>query len=150
MDSKKENIQKFDFSTIILELIKAVVFIWDFLTYPIYEAIYKPSERKKAQKQPKSICLNQYTTDSQMIFESAEKTSNFYSKFVQSRSKTLADAWKWAVNTYKSKPALGTREILKEEDEIQNSGKVFKKYNLFIHLRKCTNNVKAVKKSDYF
>ena len=121
---------KFDLSTVILELIKVVVFIWDFLTYPIYEAIYRPSERRKALRKPQSICVSQYTTDSQMIFESVEKTSNFYSKFVKSRSKTLADAWKWAVSTYKAKPALGTREIIKEEDEVQKSGKVFKKYNL--------------------
>ena len=132
MDSKTEDIPltKFDVSTIILEIIKAIVFIWDFLTYPIYEAIYKTSERKKALKTSKSICLNQYTTDSQMIFTSNEKGSNFHAKFMKSRSKTLADAWNWAVNAYKSKPVLGTREILKEEDEVQKSGKVFKKYNL--------------------
>ena len=121
---------KVDFSSLIIEIIKAVVFLWDFITYPIYEVIYKRSERKKWGKEPNTKCLSQFTSDSQMVFESSEKTSKFYSKFIQTQSKTIGEAWNWAVKTYTCKPALGTREILKEEDEIQKSGKVFKKYNL--------------------
>ncbi|XP_020651142.1 fatty acid CoA ligase Acsl3 [Pogona vitticeps] len=40
---------------------------------------------------------------------------------------TLDKAFKYARSKYKDKKLLGTREILKEEDEIQPSGKVFKK-----------------------
>ncbi|XP_041270409.1 long-chain-fatty-acid--CoA ligase 3 isoform X2 [Onychostruthus taczanowskii] len=40
---------------------------------------------------------------------------------------TLDKVFKYAKTKYKDKKLLGTREILKEEDEIQPSGKVFKK-----------------------
>ncbi|XP_077205015.1 fatty acid CoA ligase Acsl3 [Paroedura picta] len=40
---------------------------------------------------------------------------------------TLDKAFKYATSKFKDKKLLGTREILKEEDEIQPSGKVFKK-----------------------
>ncbi|XP_062832644.1 fatty acid CoA ligase Acsl3 [Anolis carolinensis] len=40
---------------------------------------------------------------------------------------TLDKAFRYARSKFKDKPLLGTREILKEEDEIQPSGKVFKK-----------------------
>ncbi|XP_066477319.1 fatty acid CoA ligase Acsl3 [Tiliqua scincoides] len=40
---------------------------------------------------------------------------------------TLDKAFKYAKSKFKDRPLLGTREILKEEDEIQPSGKVFKK-----------------------
>lgn len=40
---------------------------------------------------------------------------------------TLDKVFKYAKTKFKDKKLLGTREILKEEDEIQPSGKVFKK-----------------------
>ena len=33
---------------IVLAAISIIVFIWDFLTWPIYQAIYKPWEKRKA------------------------------------------------------------------------------------------------------
>ena len=119
------NTKKLDFSTVVLEVIKAIVFLWDCLTYPIYEIIYRRSERNKIAKGSSTKCIKQLTTDSQMVFESVERDAKFYSKFLKSHSKTLGDAWKWAVKTYRSKPVLGTREILQEEDEVQKSGRVF-------------------------
>ena len=131
MDSTTENEKiKLDFSDVILNIIKTVVFLWDFITYPIYQAIYKNSQKKKAKKGSDTKCLTQFTTDSQMVFETIERSAKFYSTFVKAHCKTIGEAWKWAVQRYGSKPALGTREILKEEDEVQNSGRVFKKYNL--------------------
>ena len=132
MDLKQENVttKKIDVSNIILAIVKIVVFLWDFFTFPIYQAIYKPWEKRKRAKQAKSSCLSQYTTDSQMVFEAPEISDPFYTEFIRSKPQTIADAWKWAVSRYKSKPLLGTREILKEEDEIQKSGKMFTKYDL--------------------
>lgn len=40
---------------------------------------------------------------------------------------TLDKVFKYATSKFKDKKLLGTREVLKEEDEIQPSGKVFKK-----------------------
>jgi long-chain acyl-CoA synthetase len=111
-------------------IVKLFVSIWDFVTFPIYQAIYKPWEKRKYYLKPKSKCLSQYTTSSQMVFEANEKDGAYYREFVSSNPKTMVDAWKWAVQRNRSKPALGTREILKEEDEVQKNGKIFKKYDL--------------------
>ena len=42
----------------------------------------------------------------------------------------MANAWSWCLSRYSSRKLLGTREILGEEDEIQTSGKMFKKLDL--------------------
>ena len=121
---------KVNISYFIIYFVKLIVLVWDFLTYPIYQAIYRPWEKREFYDQQKSKCLSQYTTSSQMVFESNEKNGAYYTEFINSNPKTMADAWKWAVRRYKSKPLLGTREILREEDEVQKNGKIFKKYDL--------------------
>ena len=113
----------------ILFVLKLVVLIWDYITYPFYRAIYKTWKKPK-QGEPRSRCLEKFTTDEQMVFEAPEKTNPIYMELIKSQPKTLTDAWKWAVNKYGSKDLLGTREILKIEDEVQKNGKMFKKYHL--------------------
>ena len=113
----------------LLLIIKVIVLIWDYITYPFYQAIYKSWKIPK-KNEPRSRCLSKFTTDEQMVFEAPEKTKDIYLEFIKSQPKTLTDAWKWAVNKYGSKDLLGTREILKIEDEVQKNGKMFKKYHL--------------------
>ena len=113
-----------------LLLIKFIVMVWDFLTYPIYQFVYQPWVPRKKDKEVKSKVLNQYTTDSRMVFESPEKSRDIYTEFIKSKATTMAEAFSWAVATYKDEPLLGTREILKEEDEVQSNGKMFRKYHL--------------------
>ena len=114
----------------VLLILKFIVLVWDFMTYPFYQAICQPWKKQKLAAKVRSHCLPKFTTDSQMIFEAPEMNNPIYQDFVRSQPKTLTDAWKWAVNRYYSKPLLGTREILKIEDEIQTNGRMFKKYHL--------------------
>jgi len=39
---------------IILAIVQTIVFIWDFLTWPIYQAIFKPWEKRKAMQKIRS------------------------------------------------------------------------------------------------
>jgi long-chain acyl-CoA synthetase len=43
---------------------------------------------------------------------------------------TVTKSFNYAVNKYGTKSCLGTREVLGEEDEVQNNGKLFKKLAL--------------------
>ena len=113
-----------------LLIIKLIVFVWDFLTYPFYKAISKSWKKSKKDNTVRSRCLSQFSTDSRMVFEAPEKSNPVYLEFIKSKPKTLTDAWRWAANKYSKKPLLGTREILKIEDEIQKNGRMFKKYQL--------------------
>jgi len=115
---------------IVLLILKLIVHVWDFITYPIYQAIYQPWKKQKLAEKVRSRCLPKFTTDSQMIFEAPEKCNDVYLDFIKSQPKTMTDAWTWSVNKFNSKELLGTREILKEEDEVQTNGKMFKKYHL--------------------
>ena len=115
---------------ILILIIKLIVLIWDFMTYPFYQALYQPWKKQKVGEKVRSHCLHNFTTDTQIVFEAPEKTSHLYLEFVKTQPKTMTDAWKWAVNRYSSKELLGTREILKIEDEVQKNGKMFKKYHL--------------------
>ena len=49
---------------------------------------------------------------------------------VSGKVDTVTKSFNYAVNKYKSKSCLGTREILGEEDEVQKNGKLFKKLAL--------------------
>ena len=38
---------------VVLAIISFIVFVWDFLTWPIYQAIYQPWEKRKALRNNK-------------------------------------------------------------------------------------------------
>jgi long-chain acyl-CoA synthetase len=42
----------------------------------------------------------------------------------------MSGLWKWAVAKYSDKELLGTRDVLREEDEVQPNGKIFHKLHL--------------------
>ena len=69
-------------------------------------------------------------TEDEMIFEAPEKRREIYEELTRGHADTLAKAWSWMVQRYTDKPLLGTRDILKEEDEVQSNGKIFKKLHL--------------------
>merc|ERR1712013_399603 len=49
---------------------------------------------------------------------------------IDNKVDTVTKAFNYAVTKYGEKQCLGTREVLGEEDEVQTSGKVFKKLSL--------------------
>jgi len=49
---------------------------------------------------------------------------------VNGKVDTVTKSFNYAVNKYKSRSCLGTREVLGEEDEVQKNGKLFKKLAL--------------------
>ena len=50
----------------------------------------------------------------------------------------MSSLWRWAVQKYAHRELLGTRDVLREEDEIQSNGKIFKKLHLGMSLKGCT------------
>jgi long-chain acyl-CoA synthetase len=51
-------------------------------------------------------------------------------KMIQGNIDTLEKMLKYMSQAHTTNPCLGTREILGEEDEIQENGRVFKKYKM--------------------
>lgn len=61
-------------------------------------------------------------------YRSTAKMGPIRRKFIQENIDTLDKVFNYTVRKYgDSKVALGTREILSEEDEVQPNGKIFKK-----------------------
>ena len=70
-------------------------------------------------------------TDSQVSFRRDKGQSAIYQEIiVRNKVDTVTKAFNYAVKKYGGKECLGTREILGIEDEVQKSGKVFKKLTL--------------------
>ena len=65
--------------------------------------------------------------DDSITFRSVADISDVHVRFIQDKIDTLEKVFRFAVRQHGHKSAIGTREILAEEDELQPNGRVFKK-----------------------
>lgn len=68
--------------------------------------------------------------DKSITYRSIDPPREVHVKMLQNQIDTLEKMFNTVVNIHTSKRCLGTRQILSEEDELQPSGRIFKKYNL--------------------
>jgi len=68
--------------------------------------------------------------DDSITFRSVADISDVHVRFIQDKIDTLEKVFRFAVRQHGHKSAIGTREILAEEDELQPNGRVFKKFVL--------------------
>ena len=74
---------------------------------------------------------NVETRDRAVTFQRHKGNSKIYQEIiVEGKVDTVTKAFNFAVQKYGERDCIGTREILGEEDEVQSSGKVFKKMAL--------------------
>lgn len=62
-----------------------------------------------------------------MCFHNNDPPHDFQVEIRKAKISTMESALSYACKKYKNRRALGTREIIKESEEVQKSGKVFKK-----------------------
>ncbi len=62
-----------------------------------------------------------------VLYRSVMDISDVHVRFLQDGIDTLEKVFRFSVRQHGHKSAIGTREILAEEDEIQPNGRVFKK-----------------------
>lgn len=65
--------------------------------------------------------------DDFVTYRSVREISDVHSRFLRNEIDTMEKVFSFTVRQHGEKPALGTREVLAEEDEIQPDGRVFKK-----------------------
>ncbi|XP_040572244.1 long-chain-fatty-acid--CoA ligase 4 [Lepeophtheirus salmonis] len=111
---------------IVLGILKFVVRLWDFFTYPIYQVIYKPWKKRNNFGKLRSEIIEK--TDSYVLIRSPEKENKL--TIGLEGIMTMDKVWKWALQVYGERPILGSRSVLSMEDETQSNGKVFKKLEL--------------------
>ncbi len=115
-------------SDFLLLFIQTIVCVWDFITYPIYQALQRPWERRKAMNRIRAKVVR--SSAEEIVYESPEIQCAADRDLTRAKVDTMDKAWSWAVRRYGPRPLLGTRDIMAEEDEVQSNGKIFKKLEL--------------------
>ena len=67
--------------------------------------------------------------DDFVMYRSLAEVNDVHVRFIQDKIDTMEKVFRFAVRQHGQKSAVGTREILAEEDEVQPNGRVFKKVN---------------------
>merc|ERR1719357_1981284 len=65
-----------------------------------------------------------------ITYRSVAEVNDVHVRFIQDKIDTMEKVFRFAVRQHGQKSAVGTREILAEEDEMQPNGRIFKKFVL--------------------
>ncbi|KAK3888793.1 hypothetical protein Pcinc_007177 [Petrolisthes cinctipes] len=110
-----------------ISIIKGSVALYDIITYPVYALIQKPWNKKKLINRTRAVELE---TEEGVCYHNADPPHPFQLELRQANINTVEAALSYACKKHTNKRAAGTRRILKETEEVQKNGKVFKKYEL--------------------
>jgi len=115
---------------LVLGIFKVVTFVYDIVTFPIYGMT--SVNWKERTRQNLGNVVNVESSDKAVTFRRDKGTnSDIYQEIiVKGKVDTVTKAFNFAVNKYGDQECIGTREVLGETDEVQSSGKVFKKLEL--------------------
>ncbi|XP_073216045.1 fatty acid CoA ligase Acsl3 isoform X4 [Lepidochelys kempii] len=108
---------------VFLQLINFIILVYTFITYVPW---YIVSGSRQTLAKSKQIKAKPVTNKPGSSYRSVNSL-HCLASVLYPGCDTLDKAFKYAKTKFKDKKLLGTREVLKEEDEIQPSGRVFKK-----------------------
>jgi long-chain acyl-CoA synthetase len=108
-----------------IHAIKALSYVYDLLTFPVYLILQRPWEKRKASRRIKARPISK--DENQVTYRSVDSPGSMHITLEREKIDTLEKAFLWVVKLYGEKRCLGTRQILAEEDEPQPNGRVFKK-----------------------
>jgi len=109
-----------------LGLIIHIIEVWEILTGWIYTIVTRPGATRRAYKKVRALPSS--STDTEITYRPVELPDGaLVAQFKTAGPKTMAEAWTWAVRKYGNRKLLGTRELLREEEEVQPNKKTFVK-----------------------
>ncbi|XP_063228553.1 long-chain-fatty-acid--CoA ligase 4 isoform X2 [Bacillus rossius redtenbacheri] len=108
--------------------LKALVFVCDIITYPVYYMLHRPREKLNMSQRVKARQVE--SDDGSITIRSLQRPGKVHVTVVREGVDTLQRFLHFVVGIYGDKNCLGTRQILSEDDELQPSGRVFKKYTM--------------------
>ncbi|CAH1183334.1 unnamed protein product [Phaedon cochleariae] len=124
---------------VLLNALKILAVIYDVVTLPVYLIIQNPWKARRLNSMKKAIPIDQ--DDKSITIKATKKPGRFHIELEEAKIDTMAKLLNYAQQKHGDKQCLGTREILREEDEIQQDGKVFKKYIMGDYQWKSFNEV---------
>ncbi|XP_065199736.1 fatty acid CoA ligase Acsl3 [Planococcus citri] len=108
--------------------VKAITFICDVITYPVYLLLQRPWEKRRQSSKPKGKIIS--ADQKAITVRTLATPQESHTLLVKNEIDTMEKVLRYAVKKYPDKKCLGTREILAEEDEEQPDGRIFKKYKM--------------------
>ncbi|XP_058792342.1 long-chain-fatty-acid--CoA ligase 4 isoform X1 [Phymastichus coffea] len=108
--------------------IKALSYVYDLITFPVYLLLQRPWEKRKASRRIKARPVSQ--DEHSIVYRNVDPIGPMHAALVRQNIDTLEAMLKWVAKVHADKGCLGTRQILAEEDEVQPNGRVFKKYKM--------------------
>ncbi|XP_011498582.1 PREDICTED: long-chain-fatty-acid--CoA ligase 4 [Ceratosolen solmsi marchali] len=108
--------------------IKALSYVYDLFTFPVYLILQRPWEKRKASRRIKAkpVAKDEHS----IVYRNVDPIGPMHTLMVRQQIDTLEAMLKWVAGVHGSKRCLGTRQILAEEDELQPNGRIFKKYKM--------------------
>ncbi|XP_023327811.1 long-chain-fatty-acid--CoA ligase 4 [Eurytemora carolleeae] len=116
---------------IFLTVAQVIVFVYDVVTYPVYHALSQPWKKGKGGN-PAPVPYLVTSSSEEVHFRRDKSNDNptYKEIIIENKVDTVTKAFNYSVRKHGSKQCLGTREVLGEEDEMQDNGKMFKKLSL--------------------
>eukprot|EP00092_Neocalanus_flemingeri_P008227 GFUD01008870.1.p1 GENE.GFUD01008870.1~~GFUD01008870.1.p1 ORF type:complete len:716 (+),score=173.62 GFUD01008870.1:63-2210(+) len=111
-------------------LIEVILYIWDFITYPVYALIQQPWKAVSRMERTRArIVTHQATEITIRAVPMVNKTRDEMKAYPEEIN-TMDRLFNFSRKKFGSKTCLGTREVLGETEEKQPDGKVFTKLQL--------------------
>ncbi|KAF7387892.1 hypothetical protein HZH66_010659 [Vespula vulgaris] len=111
-----------------INAIKALSYLYDLLTFPVYLILQRPWEKRKASRRIKARPISK--SENSITYRSVDSPGPMHIKLEREKICTLEKVLLWVSKIHGEKKCLGTRQILAEEDEVQPNGRIFKKYKM--------------------
>ncbi|XP_031846206.2 acyl-CoA synthetase long-chain isoform X1 [Nomia melanderi] len=111
-----------------IHAIKALSYVYDLLTFPVYLILQRPWEKRKASRRIKARPVAK--DERSITFRSIDPPKQMHIALEREKIDTLEKMLSWVTKLHNQKKCLGTRQILAEEDEVQPNGRIFKKYKM--------------------
>lgn len=108
-----------------IHAIKALSYVYDLLTFPVYLILQRPWEKRKASRRIKARAISK--DDTTITYRSVDSPGPMHIMLDREKIETLDKMFLSVIKMHGDKKCLGTRQILAEEDEVQPNGRVFKK-----------------------
>lgn len=124
---KKREMESFWISSAI-HAIKALSYVYDLLTFPVYLILQRPWEKRKASRRIKARPISK--SEDTITYRSVGSPGPMHVTLEREKVQTLEGVLLWVSKVHGDKKCLGTRQILAEEDEVQPNGRIFKKYKM--------------------
>lgn len=118
--------------------IKALSYVCDFFTFPVYLVLQRPWEKRKQSRRIKAKVISR--EENSITYRSVDSPGNMHISLNKRAVETLDEMLLWVTQVHSSKRCLGTRQILAEEDELQPNGRVFKKVKKKKEKKRKNNN----------